>query len=79
MKISTNQSYEKCLDKRGAPQYVYVTNDWSDYVSVIRTSDNTVVDSITVGTSPHAIAAFPTSDFVYVGCFNNDTVSVIGY
>jgi len=64
--------------------YVYVNNYGTSTVpgtiSVIRTSNNEVIDTLSLGTRPHgAIAVSPFGDFVYVGNYGNDTVSVIGY
>jgi YVTN family beta-propeller protein len=64
--------------------YVYVNNFGSSTVpgtiSVIQTSNNEVIDTLSLGTRPHgAIAVSPFGDFVYVGNYGNDSVSVIGY
>ena len=58
--------------------FVYVANGGSNNVSVIRTSDNTVVDTVDVGDAPVGVAVTPDGDFVYVAnsLFTND-VSVI--
>ncbi len=37
----------------------YVANFIDDTVSVIRTSDNTVIDTIPVGDGPYAVAVMP--------------------
>jgi len=72
--------------------YAYVSNSGDDVaddvtgdstgdgtVSVIRTCDNTVVDTIQVGKQPYGgIAVSPDGMFVYVGNFEDGTVSVIG-
>ncbi len=60
-------------------EYVYVANTGSNDVSVIRTSDNTVVTTIALGNYPFELVALPNSDYVYVANCNSDTVSVIGY
>ncbi|MDH3875349.1 MAG: beta-propeller fold lactonase family protein, partial [Desulfobacteraceae bacterium] len=73
-------------------KYVYVINSGDDVaddvtgdstgdgtVSVIRTCDNTLVDTIQVGKQPYGgIAVSPDGMFVYVGNFEDGTVSVIG-
>jgi YVTN family beta-propeller protein len=60
--------------------YVYANNYTDGTVSVIRTFDNTVIDTITVGTKPHGgIAVSPDGNFVYVGNYSDATVSIIGY
>ena len=46
-------------------------------VSVIRTSDNTVVATIKVGEWPWGIAMTPSGEYVYVSSIADDTVSVI--
>ena len=56
---------------------VYVTNNTSSNVSVIRPSDNTVVATVTVGTNPHGVAYSPTNDRVYVTNYTSNNVSVI--
>ncbi|MGW8324319.1 MAG: YncE family protein, partial [Desulfobacterales bacterium] len=60
-----------------------------DTVSVIDTSNNTVIDTdtnqdgfqeIQVGDMPYSgIAVSPNGKFVYVGNFGDDTVSIIGF
>jgi len=62
--------------------YVYVANRRHNFangtVSVIRTSDNTVVDTISVGHWPYGVAVTPDGSNVYVANYDDDTVSVIG-
>jgi YVTN family beta-propeller protein len=55
----------------------YVTNSIDNTVSVINTSNNTVVATIPVGANPIGIAVTPNGDFVYVGNRLANTVSVI--
>jgi len=63
--------------------YVYVANYGADTVSVIRTSDNSVIKTITVGgigrsiDGKRRIAITPDSNYVYVANYGADTVSVI--
>jgi YVTN family beta-propeller protein len=60
--------------------FVYVNNYSDGTVSVIRTFDNSVIDTITVGTKPHGgIAVSPDGNYVFVGNYGDGTVSVIGY
>jgi YVTN family beta-propeller protein len=57
--------------------HVYVANCDDDTVSVIQTSDNTVVDTIDVGISPFGVAVTPDGSRVYVTNSEDNTVSVI--
>ncbi|HRH31130.1 MAG TPA: SwmB domain-containing protein [Candidatus Paceibacterota bacterium] len=63
----------------GAVDYIYVANQGSDDVSVIRLSDNTVVDTIDVGSEPYGLTLVEISGttYVYVANTGSDTVSVI--
>ena len=56
---------------------MYVANTGSNNVSVIRPSDNTVVATVTVGTSPFGVAYSPSNDRVYVANSSSGNVSVI--
>jgi YVTN family beta-propeller protein len=57
--------------------FAYVANFGSDNVSIIRTSDNTVVATIAVGDGPDAVGITPSGGRVYVANFSSDNVSVI--
>jgi YVTN family beta-propeller protein len=61
--------------------FVYVANEQDNSVSVISTSDDTIVATITVGVRPFGVAITPNGQFVYVTNSGNflgsDTVSVI--
>jgi len=58
--------------------YVYVANAYYDTVSVIQTSDNTVVgDPVSVGDFPYGVAITPNGSYVYVANGYDGTVSVI--
>ena len=58
--------------------YAYVTNaGGSNTVSVIQTSTNTVVATVTVGTNPENVAVTPDGSYAYVTNFGNMNVSVI--
>ncbi|HRH31131.1 MAG TPA: SwmB domain-containing protein [Candidatus Paceibacterota bacterium] len=63
----------------GSVDYIYVANQGSDDVSVIRLSDNTVVDTIDVGSEPYGLTLVEISGttYVYVANTGSDTVSVI--
>jgi YVTN family beta-propeller protein len=58
-------------------EYVYVSISFSNQVYVIRTSDNTVIDQITVGNDPRGLVAHPSGNFVYVANRSDQTISVI--
>jgi YVTN family beta-propeller protein len=55
----------------------YVTNRSSDSVSVINTSNNTVIDTVTVGSDPNGVAVSPDGSRVYVTNYDSGSVSVI--
>jgi YVTN family beta-propeller protein len=57
--------------------FAYVTNFTSGNVSVIRTSDNTVVATVAVGNGPNGVAVTPDGAFAYVANFFSNNVSVI--
>jgi len=59
------------------PTYMYVTNYSSNAVSVINTSTNTIVNTITVGTRPYGIAITPNGLYAYVTNYGSANVSVI--
>ncbi len=63
----------------GGVDYVYVANQGSGTVSVVRTSDNTVVQTIIVGTEPYGLSTATIGGVVYVYVANtgSDTVSAI--
>jgi len=63
------------LDPSG--EFVYVSCRGADSISVIRTSDNTVVDTIPVGSNPSGLAFTPDGNFAYVGNMDDDNVMVI--
>jgi YVTN family beta-propeller protein len=56
---------------------VFVTNRTSGTVSVIRTSDNTVVGSVKVGTHPEEMALDNTGTKLYVTNYGSSNVSVV--
>ena len=57
--------------------YAYVANYYNNTVSVISTSTNTVVKTITVGTAPDGVAITPNGNYAYVTNYNSGTLSVI--
>src|SRR4051794_30264403 len=57
--------------------FAYVANSGSDNVSVIRTSDNSVVATVAVGDEPRELAITPSGGRVYVSNFSSDNVSVL--
>jgi YVTN family beta-propeller protein len=56
---------------------VYVANGFSNTVSVIATTTNTVIDTVPVENLPHFLAVTTDGRRVYVGNSNSNTVSVI--
>ena len=56
---------------------VYVANTTSGTVSVIATASNTVVATVTVGSSPRSLALSPDGLLAYVANSGSDNVSVI--
>src|SRR5262245_41128500 len=56
---------------------VWVVNPDDDSVSVIRTSNNTVIKKVGVGDEPQSIAVDPNLNFVYVANAADNTVTVI--
>jgi len=62
---------------RPRPVTAYVTNEFSDSVTPIRTATNTAGTSITVGSFPAAIAITPNGKTAYVSNVASDTVSPI--
>ncbi len=57
--------------------FVYVANSQSGNVSIIQTSDKTVIDTIDVGSLPFGVAVTPDGSHVYVANCGSNTVSVI--
>ncbi len=59
--------------------YVYVANQGSNNVSVVRTTDNTVVSTINAGTEPYGVATVILSGttYLYVANTGSDNVTVI--
>jgi len=60
-----------------ASTYAYISNNGDGTVSVIKTPDNTVSDTIAVGNEPLGVAVSPDGEFVYVANNGDGTVSVI--
>ena len=58
-------------------EYLYVAASTDNALSVIRTSDNTVIASVTVDEWPWGVAVSPSGEYVYVSNIADDTVSVI--
>jgi YVTN family beta-propeller protein len=57
--------------------YIYVTDFYSDTVSVINGANNTVIATIPVGSRPMGVAYDPSNGYIYVTNWNSGTVSVI--
>ena len=60
-----------------AQPFAYVTNGFSNNVSVINTASNSVVATVTVGSVPYGVAITPDGSFAYVANQGSDNVSVI--
>ncbi len=63
-------------------QYLYVANnddnpDTEDTVTIIQTSNNTIVDTLPVGNGPWGVAVGSDGTYVYVTNSEDDTVTVI--
>jgi YVTN family beta-propeller protein len=56
---------------------IYVINSYSDDVSVIDSSTNTVVDTINVGMKPYDIEFNPSNNNIYIANMDSNTVSVV--
>ena len=70
-------SYLPLSSKCHAATYAYVSNSADDTVSVISTSDNTVINIVEVDNGPWGVAVTPKGESVYVTNSLDDTVSVI--
>ena len=62
------------FDVCATSNYVYVSCSSSDEVSSIRTSDNTMESSVTVGDMPSGLCITPDGEKVYVCCYGSDEV-----
>lgn len=60
-------------------EYIYVTSPSTGNVYVIRTSDNTVVDTISVGGVPLTIAALPNGQGIYVSTAPDTSYAIRTY
>jgi YVTN family beta-propeller protein len=56
---------------------VYVANTWSNEVSVIDATTNTVVTTISVGRTPWGVAINPETNRIYVANAWDSTISFI--
>jgi RHS repeat-associated protein len=77
--IVTIDFSKNCTARFGLPSthFAYVTNYFDNTISVIDTSANIVVDTITVGDSPIGIAISPDDAFIYAANQGSDSVSVV--
>ena len=60
-----------------AAPVAYITNQFSNNVSVIDTASNSVVATVPVGSTPFGVAVTPDGAFVYVANRDSNNVSVI--
>ncbi len=60
-----------------AASYAFIPNQGANTVSVIDLSDNSVIETISVGGSPTGVAMNAIGDYVYVTNLADDTVSII--
>ena len=61
----------------GAAPFAYISNQYSNSVSVIDTANNTVVATVPVGNGPLGVAVNPAGTRAYVANAYSNTVSVI--
>ena len=60
---------------------MYISNEISNDISVVRTSDNTVVDTVPVGDCPKGICSLPSGEYIYVaeGEINRGSYDLISF
>ena len=63
--------------KTNTDEFAYVSNYGEGTVSVIKKSDNSVMDTISVGTRPFGVAMTPQGDYAYVTNYGSNSVSII--
>jgi YVTN family beta-propeller protein len=76
-KSGVTHGFEATMPNQTCVAFAYIANSGSNNVSVIDSSTNTVVATVTVGNSPHGVAVTPDNTHVYVTNDGSDTVSVI--
>jgi len=69
------QCYGICISPDGTK--LYVANFGLNTISVINTTSNTIIATITVDINPQGICISPDGKTVYVSCYGDATVSVI--
>lgn len=74
--VKTRTNYITISDPAGSNN-AYIPNQWNDTVAVVNTSTNTIVNTITVGSSPFGSAVSPDGARVYIVNKDSNTVSVI--
>lgn len=57
--------------------FAYAGNRESKAITVIRTSDNTVLTSVPIGGAPESVAITPDGAYVYVTLFKDNSVAII--
>lgn len=71
-------SFELSVGQRtGSEPFLYIPNRGSNTVSLINTTDNSLVSTIDVGISPTSVASLPDGSKVYIVNLSSSSVSVI--
>ena len=65
------------INLSSAAPFAYITNQFSDSLSIIDTSTDTVVDTLNLGSFPWGVAVDTSGTRVYVTNAGSNTVSVI--
>ncbi len=79
--VAARALIEWSIDPASSPAsgrpFAYVANEGSNTLSIINATTGAVASTVTVGATPHGVAAAPTGDLVYVANSGADTVSVV--
>src|SRR5215207_9445767 len=77
MAITPVGEFPQALEYNPSNNYIYVANRDSGTVSVIDSTNNTVIRNITVGSSPGPLVFNPSNNYIYVANAISNTISVI--